>query len=202
MKRLILEQSNDEFYTSHSGLALVGACINRYNDLGRQVGRLAGNIGQIAEIDILRSDLGLLCLCERDSKAITGMRNDDYFKQALGIGCISSAERLRQRLDEGAATGLIPLVLRSSQTMLKHLGVKVSGYPDGLVSLDVRGGQRRRARWEPVLASHQKVSSNFRRISSTTAAGSRLSSHSHTVMTRQPRSDSSSTALWSRSTVP
>ena len=49
MKRLILEQSNDEFYTSHSGLALAGACINRYSDLGRQVGRLRRGNGQIAD---------------------------------------------------------------------------------------------------------------------------------------------------------
>ena len=137
MKRLILEQSNDEFYTSHSGLALIGACINRYSDLGRQVGRLAGNSGQIAEIDILRSYLGLLCLGKSDFQAITGMRNDEYFKQSLGIGRLPSAERLRQRLDEGAAAGLVPLVVRSSRTMLKQLGVKVSGYPGGLVPLDV-----------------------------------------------------------------
>ena len=39
MKRLILEQSNDEFYTSHSGLALAGACINRTATWG---GRWAG----------------------------------------------------------------------------------------------------------------------------------------------------------------
>jgi hypothetical protein len=137
MKRLSLEQSNDEFYTSHSGLALIGACINRYSDLGRQVGRLAGSSGQIAEIDILRSYLGLLCLGKSDFQAITGMRNDEYFKQSLGIGRLPSAERLRQRLDEGAAAGLVPLVVRSSRTMLKQLGVKVSGYPGGLVPLDV-----------------------------------------------------------------
>ena len=41
MKQLILKQSNDEFSTSHSGLALIGACINRYSDLGRQVGALS-----------------------------------------------------------------------------------------------------------------------------------------------------------------
>ena len=109
MKRLIIEQSDDEFYTSHSGLALVGACINRYSDLGRQVGRLAGSSGQIAEIDILRSYLGLLCLGKSDFQAITGMRDDEYFKQSLGIGRLPSAERLRQRLDEGAAAGLVPL---------------------------------------------------------------------------------------------
>ena len=62
MKRLILEQSSEEFYTSHSGLALVSACINRY------------------------SDLGLLCLGKSDYQAIAAMQEDDYFKQALGIG--------------------------------------------------------------------------------------------------------------------
>ena len=123
MKRLIIEQSDDEFYTSHSGLALAGACINRHSDLGRQVGRLSRGGGQIADIDILRSYLGLLCLGKSDFQAITGMRDDDFFQQALGIGRVPSTERLRQRLDEAAADGLIPLVFRSSQSMLKQLGV-------------------------------------------------------------------------------
>jgi hypothetical protein len=90
MKRLIIEQSDDEFYTSHS-----------------------------------------------DFQAITGMRDADFFQQALGIGRVPSTERLRQRLDEAAADGLIPLVFRSSQSMLKQHGVKVSGYADGLVPLEV-----------------------------------------------------------------
>ncbi len=133
MKRLIIEQSDDEFYTSHSGLALAGACINRHSDLGRQVGRLSRGGGQIADIDILRSYLGLLCLGKSDFQAITGMRDDDFFQQALGIGRVPSTERLRQRLDEAAADGLIPLVFRSSQSMLKQLGVKVSGYAGNFI---------------------------------------------------------------------
>ena len=102
MKRSIIEQSDDEFYTSHSGLALAGACINRHSDLGRQVGRL--------------------CLGKSDFQAIAGMRDDDFFQQALGIGRVPSTERLRQRLDEAAADGLIPLVFPSSQSMLKQPG--------------------------------------------------------------------------------
>ncbi|MDX9834311.1 MAG: IS1380 family transposase [Desulfobulbus sp.] len=137
MKRLIIEQSDDECYTSHSGLALAGACINRHSDLGREVGRLSRGNGQIADIDILRSSLGLLCLGKSDFQAISGVRDDDFFQQALGIGRLLSTERLRQRLDERAAGGLISLVFRSSQSMLKQLGVKVSGYADGLVPLDV-----------------------------------------------------------------
>jgi hypothetical protein len=37
MKRFIIEQSDNEFYTSHSGLALIGLCINRFSDLPKQV---------------------------------------------------------------------------------------------------------------------------------------------------------------------
>ncbi len=35
MRRFILEQSDTEFYTSHSGLALVGLCLNRYGQLNQ-----------------------------------------------------------------------------------------------------------------------------------------------------------------------
>ena len=136
MKRLILEQSNDEFYTSHSGLALVGACINRYSDLGRHVSKVAKGSDHIAEIDIIRSYLGLLCLGKSDYQAIAAMQEDDYFKQSLGIGRIPSVERLRQRLDE-AGSGLIPVINRSSRTMLKRLKASITGYQNGLVPLDV-----------------------------------------------------------------
>jgi hypothetical protein len=136
MKRLILEQSKEEFHTSHSGLALAGACINRYSDLGRRVGRVAKGSDHIAEIDILRSYLGLLCLGKSDYQAIAAMQGDDYFKQALGIGRMPSVERLRQRLDE-AACGLVPVINRCSRTMIKRLQASITGYPNGLIPLDV-----------------------------------------------------------------
>lgn len=136
MKRMILEQSTEEFYTSHSGLALVGACINRYSELGRYVGRVAGSSDHIAEVDIVRSYLGLLCLGKSDYQAVTAMRDDEYFKQALGIGRIPSAERLRQRLDEAGAD-LIPAIVKCSRTMLKQAKVKISGEANGFVPLDV-----------------------------------------------------------------
>ena len=136
MKRLTLEQSSEEFYTSHSGLALAGACINRYSDLGQSVGRVTKGSDHIAEIDILRSYLGLLCLGKSDYQAIAAMREDDYFKEALGIGRMPSVERLRQRLDE-AGTSLVPVIDRSSRTMLKRLKAPITGYRSGLIPLDV-----------------------------------------------------------------
>jgi hypothetical protein len=136
MKRFILEQSNDEFYTSHSGLALVGACINHYSDLGRTLGQVGKGSDHITEIDIIRSYLGLLCLGKSDYQAITAKRDDEYFKQALGIGRIASAERLRQRLDEAGAA-LIPVIVKGARTMLKRLKVPISGYEKGPVPLDI-----------------------------------------------------------------
>lgn len=35
MKRFIIEQSDQEFYTSHSGLALVGLALNRHAELAQ-----------------------------------------------------------------------------------------------------------------------------------------------------------------------
>ena len=137
MKRLILEQSSEEFYTSHSGLALVGACVNRYSDLGRRAGRQSRGTEQISDIDILRSYLGLLSMGKSDFQAVTAMQGDDYFKHALAINRLPSAETLRQRLDAAATSGLIPQVFRATHTMLKQLGVKVSGCGNGLVPLDV-----------------------------------------------------------------
>ena len=103
MKRFILEQSDDEFYTSHSGLALVGLCINRFSKLSQVIGRTMEQRGNIiSHTDLLRSYLGLLCLGKSDYEAITSMREDDYFKSSLGITNVPSAERLRQRLDEQA----------------------------------------------------------------------------------------------------
>jgi hypothetical protein len=136
MKRIILEQSSEEFYTSHSGLVLAGACINRYSNLGRHVGRVVKGSDHIAEIDILRSYLGLLFLGKSDYQAIAAMREDDYFKQALGIGRMPSVERLRQRLDEAGAE-LIPVINQSSRTMLKRLKAPITSYRSGFVPLDV-----------------------------------------------------------------
>ena len=75
MKRFILEQSDDEFYTSHSGMALVGLCINRYSDLSRTVARkMDNNANLISHSDLLRSYLGLLCLGKSDYEAVSAMR--------------------------------------------------------------------------------------------------------------------------------
>lgn len=135
MKRLILEQGSEEFYTSHSGLALVGACINRYSLLGKHVGKAARTTDIISEADIVRSYLGLLCLGKSDYEAISSKQQDDYFRHSLGIDRVPSAERLRQRLD-AAATYLIPVINDCSLAMLRRAKVAISPLSTGHISLD------------------------------------------------------------------
>ena len=103
MKRFILEQSDDEFYTSHSGLALVSLCINKYSDLSRVIGRKMDNKSNaISHADLLRSYLDRLCIGKSDYEAITSMRMTIISSKLLGVRNVPSAKRLRQRLDEEA----------------------------------------------------------------------------------------------------
>ena len=132
MKRFIIEQSDDEFYTSHSGLALVGLCINRYSDLARVTSsRMEKRGNVISHTDLLRSYLGLLSLGKSDYEAITGMRDDDYFKNSLGISNVPSAERLRQRLD-AEAEKYLAIAKKCSVSMLKSGWVGLTPGATGL----------------------------------------------------------------------
>ena len=85
--------------------------------------------------DILRSYIGLLTLGQSDYEAITSRKEDDYFKEALGIGKVPSTETLRLRLDQ-AALGLRPLVVECSAEFLKNAQVPVTALHTGHVALD------------------------------------------------------------------
>lgn len=136
MKRFILEQSDNEFYTSHSGLALIGLCINRFSGMPQKVTRkMTRGQDKISHPDIIRGMVGLLCLGKSDYEAITSKQEDVFFKQSLGIKNIPSAERLRQRLDQDAEA-FLPIIRECSVTMLKNGKVPVTALDTGHVPLD------------------------------------------------------------------
>jgi|AMWB02.1.fsa_nt_gi hypothetical protein len=138
MKRFIIEQSDKEFYTSHSGLALVGLCLNKLCSLpakAKEAFPLSPGVSGIGLDDIIRSYVGLLTLGQSDYEAITNRREDDYFRQSLGIGKIPSAETLRQRFDE-VASGLRPLADSCSAEFLKKAEVFITPLDTGHVPLD------------------------------------------------------------------
>lgn len=136
MKRFIIEKSADEFYTSHSGLALVGLGINRYTSLSAKIKKAMPDTKDISNTDIIRSYIGLLSLGKSDYEAITDMKHDKYFRESLGIKQVSSRETLRQRLDETAK--ILQPVASSTYTEFIHKAkAKVSPLAMGHVAVDI-----------------------------------------------------------------
>jgi hypothetical protein len=136
LKRFIIEQSDKEFYTSNSGIVLVGHCINDLCSLPAKAKKsFPVSPGGIGLDDILRSYVGLLSIGQSDFEAVTNRREDDYFRQALGIGRVPSTETLRQRLDE-VAPEILSLVDASSVEFLKRARVAITALETGHVPLD------------------------------------------------------------------
>jgi hypothetical protein len=136
MKRFIVEQSDTEFYTSHSGLALIGLCLNRYSTLSKTVDGAIPLRHGIAHSDLIKSYLGQLCLGKSDFEAVEAVREDRYFKEALAIRQVPSSARLRQRLDTDASA-LLPVMYKTSIAFLKSAQVPVSPLATGHVALDI-----------------------------------------------------------------
>jgi hypothetical protein len=136
MKRFILEQSDEEFYSSHSGLALVGLCVNRFARLGKAMKRAIPLRHGISHEDVSKSYLGLMCLGKSDFEAVAGVREDDFFQQALGIGRVPSAETLRQRLDEHAPA-MRTVIDEANVEFMVNAKAPVGALKTGHVPLDI-----------------------------------------------------------------
>lgn len=136
MQKFILEQSDTDIFTAHSGLALVGTCVTRYTGLAAALTKSQGSAGRISDFDILASYLGLLCLGKSDFDAITGRRNDDFFMRALGLQAVPSSETMRQRMN-GKAEHFRTAVNRAVIELLKRTKAKITGLATGHLPLDI-----------------------------------------------------------------
>ena len=134
--RFTIEQSDKEFYTSQSGMALVGMAINRFTSLVPRVTKAAPCRG-IATADVVRSYLGLLCQGKSDFAAIRPFFEDDeFFRAALGLEKTPSPETLRQRLDQFAS--ILGIIVDFCATeFLKKVKATISPLPSGHVPLDL-----------------------------------------------------------------
>ncbi len=134
MRRFIIEQSDAEF-TSHSGLALVGMALNSYGGLPEVVDREVPLRHGITHSDVLRAYIGLLCLGKSDFEAVSNVREERFFAEALGISTVPSEVTLRQRFDD-RAEAFLPLVTEGAVGILRDLGVKPTALETGHVALD------------------------------------------------------------------
>jgi hypothetical protein len=74
----------------------------------------------VANSDILKSYLGLLCLGKNDFDVIEAFRDDDFILRALGLKAVPSSPTLRQRLDTHSS-GWFDLVSHLNQKLLSSL---------------------------------------------------------------------------------
>jgi len=81
--------------TSYAGLSLIGQCFEVATAAPWLDGRLPVS-GGMKTSDIVK---GMVGLGKNDVDAIDPFRKDRFFREALGISKVSSAEWLRQRLD-------------------------------------------------------------------------------------------------------
>ena len=89
--------------SSHAGLAFVGKYLKRIK-LNSLVDSAFPVRSGVANRDILKNYLALLCLVKNDFDAIENFRSDAFFKRALGLGGVPSSPTLRQRLDANASS--------------------------------------------------------------------------------------------------
>jgi hypothetical protein len=138
MKRFIIEQSDEEFYTSQSGLALVGLALNRFTSLSSALAVMDAPSDLISGIDIIRSYCALLAQGKSDFVAVEQYRKDDFFREALGNKDVPSEGTLRQRMDE-YATQILGAVSWASIEFLERTKVPLTAISTGHIPLDLDG---------------------------------------------------------------
>jgi hypothetical protein len=110
--------------SGQAGLALIGKYLKRIN-LNALVDPAFAVRAGIANSDILKSYLGLLCLGKNDFDAIEAQRTDAFFTRALHLRAVPSSPTLRQRLDTHASDWF-ELTERINAAVLS---VKIAGKP-------------------------------------------------------------------------
>jgi hypothetical protein len=87
--------------TAHAGLSLVGQYLKRYAQIDQVIDPrfpISGK-GGIATSSLIKTYVGLLCTGKSDFDAIESLRQDAFFKAALGLVAVPSSPTLRQRMD-------------------------------------------------------------------------------------------------------
>ena len=138
MKRFIIEQSDEEFYTSHSGIALIGLALNRFTTLVSSLAAAVPTDDSISHADVIRSYCGILAQAKSDFIAVEQNRTDDFFREALGVSCVPSEGTMRQRMDEHAGK-FLPVVSWASIEFLQKSKVPLTALSTGHIPLDIDG---------------------------------------------------------------
>jgi len=131
----------NERLSSHSGLALIGALLNRTKLKERLSGTMLPYCRKpkISHSDIICAMTGLICLGKPDYDAIEPFRDNPFFTQSLGMDSCPSSATLRQRL-EAVKGGFDTILKEESAKVINGTAVDISGVPTSkgeLIPLDI-----------------------------------------------------------------
>jgi len=138
MKRFVIEQSDEEFYTSHSGISLVGLALNRFTSIPSGLAKIVPTDDVISHADVIKSFCGLLAQAKSDFVAIEQYRGDDFFRESLGNKQVPSEGTMRQRMDEHAEA-FLPALSWASVELLQKVKAPITPIETGHVSVDIDG---------------------------------------------------------------
>jgi len=128
----------DEQLSSHSGLALVGAILDRTSIQERLDGVVLPEhpFPEISHGEVATAMIGLICVGKPDFDAIEPFRDDPFFTQSLGLDSVPSSPTLRQRLDS-AKGAFNDIILEESARVVGRLAPAITPCHGNLVAVDI-----------------------------------------------------------------
>lgn len=134
MKLKVVQSKRD--LTGLAGLVAVGHCLNQFAKMPSAIDPKLPVRGGIANSDVVRGYVGLLCQGKSDFDAIENHRQDGFFRRALGLRTVPSAATLRQRFD-AMGPQLQAITDELSVPLLRAGGAAVTPLAMGHVALDI-----------------------------------------------------------------
>lgn len=135
--RFQIVQGNEQL-SSHSGLALAGAILDRSQIRERLDAVMLPEhpFPEISHGDVAIAMIGLICLGKPDFDAIEAFRDDPFFLQSLGLDSVPSSPTLRQRLDN-AQGAFNDIILNESARAVGRLAPVITPCHGDLVAVDI-----------------------------------------------------------------
>ena len=135
--RFQIVQGNEQL-SSHSGLALAGAILDRSRIRERldTVMLPEHPFPEISHGEVATAMVGLICLGKPDFDAIETFRDDPFFLQSLGLDSVPSSPTLRQRLDS-ARGAFNDIILKESARLVGRLAPAITPCHGNLVAVDI-----------------------------------------------------------------
>ena len=128
----------DEQLSSHSGLALVGAILDR-SSIRKRLDAVAlpdHPFPEISHGEVATAMIGLICVGKPDFDAIEPFRDDPFFIQSLCLNSVPSSPTLRQRLDS-ARGAFNDIILEESAGVVGQLTPAITPCHGNLVAVDI-----------------------------------------------------------------